>query len=161
MMALNMNTDCPCGSGFALEACCLPYLQGQSNAPSAEALMRSRYTAHTRVDIPYLIATCHTSLQPSQDAKGIESWCNGVIFVKLEVLETKAGLPQDTSGTVRFRAWFVENGKMKGLQERSRFEREQGKWTYHSGQHNRNTVPSPNDACPCGSGSKYKKCHGA
>ena len=36
-----------------------------------------------------------------------------------------------------------------------------GKWTYVAGVHQSLKTPGPNDPCPCGSGKKYKKCHGA
>ncbi len=45
--------SCPCGSGAAVDACCEPILKG-TPAPTAEALMRSRYTAHVRRDFDYL-----------------------------------------------------------------------------------------------------------
>ncbi len=53
---------CPCGGGPTLEECCGPYLSGESNAPTAEALMRSRYTAVTKGLVDYLIETHHPEL---------------------------------------------------------------------------------------------------
>ena len=38
-------TLCPCGSGQAIAECCGRYLDGGEAVPTAEALMRSRYTA--------------------------------------------------------------------------------------------------------------------
>ena len=38
---------CPCGSGRPYEECCETYIEGRETAPTAEALMRSRYAAHT------------------------------------------------------------------------------------------------------------------
>ncbi|HMU16960.1 MAG TPA: SEC-C metal-binding domain-containing protein, partial [Thauera aminoaromatica] len=38
------STPCPCGSGRAFGACCGPVLAGERPAPTAAALMRSRYT---------------------------------------------------------------------------------------------------------------------
>lgn len=37
---------CPCGSQLEDKDCCLPVLEGAKKAPTAEALMRARYTAH-------------------------------------------------------------------------------------------------------------------
>ena len=48
---------CPCGSGQLFEACCEPALQGTRPAPTAEALMRSRFTAHVANDQAYLHRT--------------------------------------------------------------------------------------------------------
>ena len=52
-------TPCPCGSGRAFGACCGPALSGERPAPTAEALMRSRYTAFTLRDTAYLLASWH------------------------------------------------------------------------------------------------------
>jgi len=50
---------CPCNSGLDYAECCEPYITGQKNAPTAEALMRSRYTAYVVHAIDYIINTCH------------------------------------------------------------------------------------------------------
>ena len=154
-------TLCPCGSTNDLAECCLPYIDGQAFAPTAEALMRSRYSAHALVRVPYILATCHPSIQPYQEAAAIEKWCRSAQFLKLEVLETKAGKASDERGTVRFIAWTKEGGKLAGIHERSTFEKVNGQWTYASGQHQSLKMPGANDPCPCGSGAKFKKCCGA
>jgi SEC-C motif-containing protein len=157
----HVGQPCPCGSALPLSDCCLPYLDGQAKAPSAEALMRSRYTAYALGRVPYIVATTHPAIFPPPDAKGIADWCKAARFVRLEILEAKAGGPPDELGFVRFIAWFTERGKLQALQERSRFERVDGAWAYHSGVHHATKMPGANDPCPCGSGAKYKKCHGA
>ena len=40
------NEKCPCGSGLDYGLCCGQYISGAKDAPTAEALMRSRYTAY-------------------------------------------------------------------------------------------------------------------
>ncbi|EGE70337.1 hypothetical protein HMPREF9341_00040 [Cutibacterium acnes HL103PA1] len=42
-----MTLLCPCGSGRNLDQCCGPILDDPRHAETAEALMRSRYTANT------------------------------------------------------------------------------------------------------------------
>ncbi|MEM8637669.1 MAG: YchJ family metal-binding protein [Cyanobacteria bacterium P01_G01_bin.54] len=42
-----------------LSHCCGPYLQGQRPAPTAEQLMRSRYSAYCTKNIDYLVSTHH------------------------------------------------------------------------------------------------------
>jgi SEC-C motif-containing protein len=49
--------------------------------------------------------------------------------------------------------------------ECSRFRRHDGRWYYVAGTHVREPVRvtaeiGRNDPCPCGSGMKYKRCHG-
>ena len=41
---------CPCGSLLAYAVCCGPLLTGERHAETAEALMRSRYTAFAVAD---------------------------------------------------------------------------------------------------------------
>ena len=48
---------CNCGSGRPYDACCGPYLAGWEAPPTAEALMRSRFTAYARADADYILAT--------------------------------------------------------------------------------------------------------
>ncbi|NEX16830.1 MAG: hypothetical protein C1943_09425 [Halochromatium sp.] len=59
-----MPTPCPCGSGKTLADCCGPFLDGTSAPATAEALMRSRYTAFTQSAVDYLRTTWHSSAQP-------------------------------------------------------------------------------------------------
>ncbi|MCT7423521.1 YchJ family metal-binding protein, partial [Escherichia coli] len=55
-----MSTPCPCGSGQPYEACCGRWHTGEP-APTAEALMRSRYSAYVQERAPYLLQTWHAS----------------------------------------------------------------------------------------------------
>ena len=57
---------CPCGSNRTYDDCCGPYLEGRSDPPTAEALMRSRYTAYARGAIDYLLAT-HDPRPPQEE----------------------------------------------------------------------------------------------
>jgi len=61
-----MSHTCPCGSGIALDDCCGKWHQGQP-APSAERLMRSRYSAYTLGLIDYLVATTLPAQQAALD----------------------------------------------------------------------------------------------
>ena len=51
------GSPCPCGSGQTFAACCEPFLLGRATAPTAEALMRSRFTAHVVGNFAYLHRT--------------------------------------------------------------------------------------------------------
>ena len=52
---------CYCGSGHLFEDCCEPYIKRKSNPPTAEALMRSRYSAYCIANADYLVNTTHFS----------------------------------------------------------------------------------------------------
>jgi len=55
-------SECPCGSAAQYEECCGRYIQKGLNPPTAEALMRSRYSAYVK-GVPEYIAK--TALEPA------------------------------------------------------------------------------------------------
>ena len=56
-----MKNSCYCGSGNSFSDCCEPFVKGIKNAPTAEKLMRSRYSAYASQEADYLFATTHIS----------------------------------------------------------------------------------------------------
>ncbi|MBL4693592.1 MAG: SEC-C domain-containing protein, partial [Magnetovibrio sp.] len=50
-------STCPCNSGLDFDACCGPILDGATKALTAEALMRSRYTAHVKGNFDHVANT--------------------------------------------------------------------------------------------------------
>ena len=80
------DTHCPCGSGRAFELCCEPYLLGRLPAPTAEALMRSRYTAYALCSIDYLYKTSGKRVRKEFDAEGSKRWAEAAEWSGLEVL---------------------------------------------------------------------------
>ncbi|MBN1378044.1 MAG: YchJ family protein [Gammaproteobacteria bacterium] len=158
---------CPCGSGKTFSKCCEPYLSGKQSAPTAEALMRSRYTAFTKVDMEYLKRTHHPKTRSELDVSGTEQWAREAEWLGLEIINTEKGGADDTEGTVEFKASYRLNNEKCVLHELSRFERKQKNWMYLDGrlpdikQYRRETPKvGRNDPCRCGSGKKYKKCCG-
>ena len=147
---------CPCGSGSPYEHCCEPYLQGKTHPPTAEALMRSRYTAYTCADLEYLLQTWHPDTRPKTiDQETIPHWYS------LRIIATTQGGAEDTNGTVEFLALARADGRILDLHEKSCFVQKDGIWLYHSGETPAQTKmkkPGRNSPCPCGSGKKYKKC---
>ncbi len=61
---------CPCGSGRAFADCCGPLIAGAA-APTAEALMRSRYTAHVRGAVDYIVDTHDAATRGTLDRRAI------------------------------------------------------------------------------------------
>ncbi|WP_329132712.1 YchJ family protein [Streptomyces sp. NBC_00670] len=115
---------CPCGSGEAYEACCGRYVAGPAAAPTAEALMRSRYSAFVVRDEGYLLRTWHPRTRPPRLELD-----PGTRWTGLEVTGTTGGSAFHTTGTVTFRASW----RGGSLHERSRFERVDGAWVYVDG----------------------------
>lgn len=58
--------QCPCGQQQTYAQCCAPYHQGTAIAPTAELLMRSRYSAYVLAIKEYLLSTWHESTRPKK-----------------------------------------------------------------------------------------------
>ena len=158
-------TQCPCGSARELEACCGPIIEG-APAPSPEAMMRSRYSAYALGKCAHLETSLAPSARSDFDMKSTETWANSVEWQGLTIVGTTGGKPGETAGTVEFIAKFSDKGAEQTHHENSRFELIEGNWLYVNGDVLRKPVvrDTPkvgrNDPCPCGSGKKYKQCHG-
>jgi SEC-C motif domain protein len=115
---------CPCGLGDDYDSCCGRFHSG-TPAPTAESLMRSRYSAFAVGDIRYLLRTWHPSSRPPELTLD-----PALRWTRLAVLETNEGGLFDAAGTVRFRAIYVQAGQRGVHAETSRFVRQDGLWTY-------------------------------
>ncbi|WP_020013094.1 YchJ family protein [Promicromonospora sukumoe] len=120
---------CPCLSGDTYGACCGRYHSGAATAPTAEALMRSRYSAFAVGDDAYLLATWAPQTRPDSAGVGDEQWR------RLDIHRTERGGPFDTSGVVEFTAFYryPDTGVRGSLHETSRFVRTDGRWFYVDG----------------------------
>ncbi|MFD3506298.1 YchJ family protein [Nocardia sp. NPDC058666] len=119
---------CPCRRGEAFEDCCGPILAGEKPAPTAETLMRSRYTAYVVGDVDYLRRSWHPSTRPADlELDGDQQW----LF--LEIVGTQAGGPFDDNGTVEFIAHYKLDGARDAMHELSTFVRVDGAWVYLDG----------------------------
>ncbi|WP_416563346.1 YchJ family protein [Nocardia testacea] len=122
------TTPCPCRRGDIFGACCGPLLAGRP-APTAEALMRSRFTAFAVGDTGYLLRTWHADTRPAElELDPARRW----LFV--EIARTAGGGPFDESGTVEFTAHYRDPGGRGRLHETSRFRRVDGRWQYVDGE---------------------------
>jgi SEC-C motif-containing protein len=127
-----MANDCPCGSGDLEVACCGPFIDGVP-APTALALMRSRYTAYVRGAIEYLVATHDVSTRGSLDRKSMTQWSRDTLWMGLEIVATERGGEDDEEGVVEFIARGVTRGQPFVQRERSRFRKGDGAWFYVDG----------------------------
>ena len=135
MTAISDDTRCPCGTGEVFGACCGPFITGRSNAPTAEALMRSRFTAFAVAEPEYLLASWHPRTRPASLELD-----ESILWQRLDVLRTSGG-PFDDAARVAFAAHYrsrpgtPEHQRVKGVQrEDSRFVREGGRWFYVDGE---------------------------
>jgi len=136
---------CPCGSGQHFSDCCEPIIAG-AVAPSAERLMRSRYSAYVRGYWEYLHTSWHPDTRPSKVSPTTTDWL-GLTIVHA------------TEDSVEFTAGFREGSKIMALHETSRFAQVDGHWCYLDGVCEVSEA-GRNSPCPCGSSKKTKRCCG-
>ncbi len=117
------SSRCPCLSGESYDACCGPLHRGEP-APTAERLMRSRFSAFALGDAAYLLRSWHASTRPAELELD-----PGLRWYRLDIERTERGGPFDREGLVAFRAYYkgTERGE---LRETSRFVREGRDWYY-------------------------------
>lgn len=130
-----LDSPCPCGSHASLGMCCLPFIQGKSQPPTAETLMRSRYTAHTLLAIDYLWATWSPEQRLRSSKEDIQQWASSCEWLGLQIVATQGGTPEDAEGIVEFIALFRQNGQLQQHHEVSVFKRVLGRWLYVDHQH--------------------------
>ncbi len=160
-------TTCPCGTMNAYAECCGRFIDGDEIAPTAETLMRSRYTAYTMVRVDYITDTHDPKSRENHDPDQAKKWAEESEWLGLEILSTDAGGTDDERGTVEFMACFRQDGHDHEHRERGDFVKRDGRWYFADGKVlGPKTIRSEgpkigrNDPCPCGSGKKYKKCCG-
>ncbi len=162
-----MTGNCPCGSGLALHECCGPVIRGKCQAATAEALMRSRYTAYATGEIAHLGRSLQAADRETFDPASAKEWAGSAQWNALEIVATERGGENDTDGIVEFKAHYSANDQEQVHHERARFARENGCWVFVDGRvvgHDPYRREDPkigrNDPCSCGSGRKFKKCCG-
>lgn len=128
VQAIDTLTPCPCGNPDGYLRCCGPLHEGMA-AATAEALMRSRYSAYVLKREDYLLATWHPSTRPATlklAAQQPEPTWLGLTVKRHETAGDRA--------TVEFVARLrYGGGKAQRMHEISRFVREDGRWYYVDG----------------------------
>lgn len=120
-----MPEQCPCASGPTYEKCCGPFHRGQAAAPTAERLMRSRYSAFWLQKPGYLLRTWHPSTRP--DSLELDP---RMTWIDLRIIGRTGGGLLESAGTVEFAARYRAGGISGTQRENSRFVRENGRWFY-------------------------------
>jgi len=159
-------TQCHCGSELPFEECCQPIISGTKPAPTAEALMRARYSAYVVCDIKFLTESLAPDERHDFDPEQAKAWSQNSKWLGLTVHAVKDGGENDQTGQVDFTASYEYQGGRQDHRELADFKRLDGAWHYTEGRmrsHDpivRGPKTGRNEPCPCGSGKKYKKCCG-
>lgn len=123
-----MKPACPCRLGETYDLCCGRFHRSEAIPPTAERLMRSRFTAFAVGDVDYLLRTWYPRTRPRAiDLDPDQRW------VRLDILHTARGGLLDNAGTVEFRAHYHQDDTQDSLHENSRFVKEGGEWLYLDG----------------------------
>ncbi len=129
--------------------------------------MRARYSAYTVGNVDFIVSSHDPDRAQEVDRKNTEVWAKQSQWLGLEILSTEKGQPDDDVGVVEFIARYKVQGVKVEHRERALFRKHAERWVFVDGVEIKgppvvNTEPrvGRNDPCPCGSGKKYKKCHG-
>ena len=129
-MPFKAATPCLCDSGSSYQHCCQQWHEGRHYllAPTAEALMRSRYSAFVLDKLNYLLQTWHPNTRPAS----LEPNPPGIKWLGLQV--KRHSIQDDNHACVEFVARNRMAGRANRLHEASRFVREDGHWYYLDAQ---------------------------
>jgi SEC-C motif-containing protein len=120
--------NCYCNSEKPFSNCCEPYLKGSIKPETAEALMRSRYSAYCLKNADYLIATTHISTRKHHNKKDILVFATENHWVKLEIVKA-------TENVVEFKAYYLDSSlQPHAHHEKSTFKKEGEQWYYVDGK---------------------------
>ena len=123
-----IENKCYCGSDKNFQDCCEPIIKGIQKAPTAESLMRSRYSAYATHQADYLLESTHISERKYYSRSEILLWATSNKWLQLEILKY-------TETTVEFKAYFLDSRLQKQIHhELSTFKLENGSWFYVDGQ---------------------------
>ncbi|WP_374079067.1 YchJ family protein [Bdellovibrio bacteriovorus] len=122
---------CPCGSEKSYVECCGVYHSGKALAPTAEALMRSRYSAFAKNQMQYLRDTTDPQTLDLIDDEANKEWAERAKFLKLEIVRAEE---KGTKGTVEFKAFYSVDDEEYVHHEVSTFRKQAGEWFFKSGK---------------------------
>ena len=123
-----MSKVCYCGSSNSYKECCEKFINSSQNASTAEALMRSRYSAYATQAVDYLIAKTAVLQRKLLIKSDILEWSQSNKWNKLEIIEA-------TENTVEFKAYYTDSNNLSYIHhEKSTFIIEDGKWYYVDGE---------------------------
>lgn len=123
--------NCPCGNTKKYEECCAIYHTGKELAPTAELLMRSRYTAFAKKQLDYIKNTIHPQNIQDFNQEANREWAESADFTSLEILRAEES---GNKGIVEFKANYTVDGEEYLHHEVSTFRKQSGQWYFKTGK---------------------------
>ncbi len=129
-----------------------------------EQLLRTRYDAFVSGDVDYILATHHPETRSQVERAAVEAWSKGSSWKGIKI--DQVDLKKDKA-LIRFTVRYQREDETTNHTEDAEFRLFDGRWYYYD-----SNFPKPetirrdgeklgrNDPCHCGSGKKFKKCHG-
>lgn len=157
---MTSTQSCYCQSGQSYFGCCHPYIQKNKVAPTAEELMRSRFSAYVIQDYEYILNTYGQKQRAELSEFMLKQNSINTQWISLKVLKH---LPKVTTAQVEFKAYYLVDKQYFVMHELSDFELVNGQWFYTTGTMLNETgeyKQGRNTPCLCISGKKFKKCCG-
>ncbi len=126
-------SECPCNPEKSYEECCKPFHEGKEHAPSAEALMRARYSAYALGEIDYLLRSIPLIERKKFDRRSAKQWSQSADWKGLEIcsVDEKA---QGTRAKIEFIARFEHDGEEHKHHEVGSFEKVRDRWFFLDGK---------------------------
>ncbi|MCB9481696.1 MAG: YchJ family protein [Desulfobacteraceae bacterium] len=157
--------NCSCGSGLDYSQCCEPYIKGNVQPETCEALLRARYTAYTMGELDYIYETIHPEQKEQHDSKATKKWADESTWLSFEIIGIKKGQKEDDEGFIEFKVRYRQKLQNITHHEMAYFKKNEGMWYFFDGEPvspetyvREDKKIGRNEPCPCGSGKKYKKC---
>jgi SEC-C motif-containing protein len=123
------ENNCYCGSQQSFGDCCNLYISGIRTAPTAESLMRSRYSAYAVHNAGYLWETTAPKTRKHHNKSAMLEWAKANHWVRLEIINAAETI-------VEFKAYFLDSRLQAQVHhEKSVFVNEGGKWYYLDGEY--------------------------
>lgn len=159
--------NCFCGSGLSYLACCKPYINNDVHVPTAEALLRSRYSAYVSKNVDYILSTYHPEAKHKPTRETLIRNTESIIWHGLNIIRTEQGKDENEifieytatySGELgaRLLNYNIKSMVRRKTEERSHFLKYHGRWYYMDGGPLKKI--ERNSLCYCGSRKKYKHC---
>jgi len=157
-----IKQNCHCGSLIPFNNCCETLINRETNARTAEQLMRSRFSAFKIQNYQYLIDThlIEEGCKPIQ----LKDFDPQIDWLGLYVINHINIKTQPNKAEVEFAAFYQDRHTSESqnyyqLHENSFFKKVESQWFYVKGKHLPNLKIERNQPCFCQSGKKFKKCH--
>lgn len=139
-------------------------LKSSSWPASPRALLEARYDAFVKGDIDFILESHHPDTKEQIDRASLEAWSKESDWQGLTIEDEKI---DGDKGLITFSVRYSKGAETVNHREHAEFRRVDGRWHYFD-----SVFPKPetvrregdkvgrNDPCSCGSGKKFKKCHG-